>query len=418
MKTKIKNIFFILVLFFSEALLAQTVNIGDLYITPGTIMSTVGAMDNKSTGNLLNDGDFYLYSHYNNNGLVTFTSGSTTGTTRMRGLLGYQDISGNMPMEWYNGEFYNSKVQPAFHLSNEVRISGTSDFQQGILDDDNYGGLLVFENTANHINVNDNSHVDGFVRKNGNDAFQFPVGDKTQFRYAAISAPDNATDAFTSKYLLDNSNPLYPHVDKTGIINLIDNQEYWTIDRTKGDSPILLTLSWDEDTTPTAIYAAPYEEIHIVRWDANRKLWIDEGGIANPSTKEVTSVVTPSGYGVFTLARVFGEQIVLPCSTLAVYNAISPNGDGKNEYFKIDGLTECSADNTVEIYNRWGVKVFETNNYGSNGNVFKGYSEGRVTVSKNELLPTGTYFYILNFKYSGTQSQTIKKSGYLYLSSE
>jgi gliding motility-associated-like protein len=177
-------------------------------------------------------------------------------------------------------------------------------------------------------------------------------------------------------------------------------------------------LSWDEDTTPAAIYAAPYDEIHIVRWDANRKQWIDEGGAANPSAKQITSIVTPSGYGVFTLARVFGDKIVLPCNTLTVYNAVSPNGDGKNEYFNIDGLSECSADNTVEIYNRWGVKVFDTSNYGANGNVFKGYSEGRVTVSKNELLPTGTYFYILTIKYSGNNSQTIKKAGYLYLSQD
>ena len=71
---------------------AQTVNVGDLYISPGTIMSTVGAMDNKSTGNLFNDGDFYVYSHYNNDGLVSFSSGSTTGITRMRGMFGYQDM--------------------------------------------------------------------------------------------------------------------------------------------------------------------------------------------------------------------------------------------------------------------------------------------------------------------------------------
>lgn len=412
---KIIGIFCILSLFLSGVLKAQTVNTGDLYIAPGTIMSTVGVMDNKSTGNLLNDGDFYVYSHYNNDGLVTFTPGFTTGITRMQGAFGYQDISGNMPMEWYNGEFNNSFVQPAFHLSNEVNISGTSDFQQGIVDDDNYGGLLIFENAANHINVDKNSHVDGFVRKNGNDAFQFPIGDKGQFRYASISAPDNASDAFSSKYFLENSNALYPHADRTGIIDLIDNQEYWTIDRTNGDSPVLLTLSWNEETTPAAIYAAPYEEIHIVRWDASRKLWIDEGGVANLAAKEVTTVVTPSGYGIFTLARVFGEKIILPCNTLVVYNALSLNGDNKNEYFKIDGLTECSADNTVEIYNRWGVKVYETRNYDSNGNVFRGYSDGRVTVSKNELLPAGTYFYVLNIKYSGTKPQTIKKAGYLYI---
>lgn len=418
MKTKVKNIFFLLILSVTGVLNAQTVNIGDLYITPGTIMSTVGAMDNKSSGNLFNDGDFYLYSHYNNDGLVTFSTGSKTGITRMRGLSVFQNLSGSMPMQWYDGEFNNNLVQPAFHLSNEVSISGTSDFQQGIIDDDNYGGLLVFENAANHINVSDASHVDGKVQKNGDVAFIFPIGDKQKYRFAGIAAPDEVLSSFTGKYFYNNSNALYSHNNKAGVIDLINNQEYWILDKTAGKSDVILTLSWDEaTTTPANIVVSPQSAIHIVRWDVTQSLWVDEGGIVDSANKTVTTPINVSGYNVFTTARIDESQIVLPCNTLVVYNALSPNGDDKNDFFKIDGLSECSTDNTVEIYNRWGVKVFETNNYGSSGNVFKGYSEGRTTISKGELLPEGTYFYVLNFKYKSSSStnQTIKKSGYLYL---
>ena len=417
MKIGIKNIIFILVLFISGLMQAQTVNIGDLYISPGTIISTVGALDNKSTGTLFNDGDFYVYSHYNNDGLVSFTTGSTTGITRMRGMFGYQDISGSIPMEWYDGEFYNSKVQPAFHLSNEVSISGTSDFQKGIVDDDNYGGLLVFENNANHINVDNESHVDGKVKKNGNRSFIYPIGDKKIYRFAGISAPDELISSFTGKYFYDNSNSLYPHTSKSSSIGIINDQEYWTLDKTAGTSDVILTLSWDESTTtPANITVSPQSDIRIVRWDAAKNLWVDEGGIVDSVNKTVTTPINVSGYNVFTTARL-DDSIILPCSTLIVYNAVSMNDDGINDYFKIGGLTECSADNTVEIYNRWGVKVFETSNYGSNGNVFKGYSEGRTTISKGQLLPIGTYFYILNIKYKTATNltQTVKKSGYLYL---
>jgi gliding motility-associated-like protein len=394
----------------------QTVNTGDLYITRGTIMSTVGAMDNKSSGNLFNDGDFFLYSHYNNNGLVTFSSGATTGITRMRGLFGSQDISGKIPMEWYNAEFFNTKIQPAFHLSNEVSISGTSDFQQGIVDDDNFGGLLVFENTATATNVDDESHVDGKVQKNGDESFIYPIGDKNKYRFSGISAPEAVLSSFTGKFLYENSNSLYPHTNKSKEISIINNQEYWTLDKTSSNSDVMLTLSWDEaSTTPANILIAPQSTIHIVRWDEAKNLWVDEGGVVDSVNKTVTTPVNVSGYNVFTTARVDESLIILPCSNLTVYNAVSPNGDDKNEYFKIDGLSDCSANNTVEIYNRWGVKVFETNDYGSNGNVFKGYSEGRTTVSKGQLLPAGTYFYILNFKNKAAGNPTIKKSGYLYL---
>ncbi|MBA4318740.1 MAG: hypothetical protein C0412_10095 [Flavobacterium sp.] len=389
---------------------SQTINTGELYVSPGTQLSTVGALDNKATGDIINDGELFVYDHYNNDGLVTFTTAGTTGITRMRGASGYQSISGTMPMEWYNAEFSNNAAQPAFHLSTEVSVSGQANFQKGIVDGDAFNGLMVFEKGASHINVDDISHVDGLVRKNGNDSFTYPIGDKGKYRYAAISGPAAVNDAFTSKYFLENSNTSYSHTSKTATITLIDNAEYWTIDKTAGNSNVFLTLSWNAATTPSTIFAAPYEAIHIVRWDDTQKRWVDEGGVADDVNKEVTMVVNPLiQYGVFTLARVKLD------TSLMVYNAVSPNEDGKNDFFRIDGL-ELHPNNTVTIFNRWGVQVFETKGYGktADANVFKGISEGRVTVSKNEKLPAGTYFYVVEVINEFDASIT-KKSGYLYI---
>ncbi|MBK6775874.1 MAG: choice-of-anchor L domain-containing protein [Flavobacteriales bacterium] len=49
-----------------------------------------------------------------------------------------------------------------------------------------------------------------------------------------------------------------------------------------------------------------------------------------------------------------GCQIVIP-------NVFSPNSDGENDRFVIDGILGTS--NTVRIYNRWGQIVYEANNY-------------------------------------------------------
>ncbi|MGQ7946327.1 Ig-like domain-containing protein [Flavobacterium sp. WC2509] len=95
-----------------------------------------------------------------------------------------------------------------------------------------------------------------------------------------------------------------------------------------------------------------------------------------------------------------------------VFNAVSPDGSGPNGVFFIQGI-ECYPENTVEIYNRWGVLIFEKENYNNNDKAFKGISEGRVTVDKSQELPVGTYFYIL--KYRNSNSDNIEKSGYLYL---
>jgi hypothetical protein len=61
--------------------------------------------------------------------------------------------------------------------------------------------------------------------------------------------------------------------------------------------------------------------------------------------------------------------------------------------------------------------VYETRGYDNMTKVFKGDSEGRVTVDKSAGLPTGTYFYILNYTAVGLQGETVarKEQGYLYL---
>jgi len=91
---------------------------------------------------------------------------------------------------------------------------------------------------------------------------------------------------------------------------------------------------------------------------------------------------------------------------IIVYNAISPNNDGKNDFFYlkyIDIFTD-SQENTVSIYNRWGTNVFETTNYNNSTNVFRG-----LTDDGNEL-PSGTYFYKIVFNKTGES-----KTGYLQL---
>jgi hypothetical protein len=79
-----------------------------------------------------------------------------------------------------------------------------------------------------------------------------------------------------------------------------------------------------------------------------------------------------------------------------VHNAFS-NGDGINELFVIDGLedTICYPENTVEIYNRWGVLVLKLGII-----IMKRMHLTGIQMEERQSviwLPTGTYFYILNY---------------------
>ena len=97
---------------------------------------------------------------------------------------------------------------------------------------------------------------------------------------------------------------------------------------------------------------------------------------------------------------------------LTIYNAISISGNSQNDHFHIGGI-ENYPNNTVRIFNRWGVKVFDTEGYDNVRNVFKGFSNGRVTVEGSENLPQGTYYYII--EYIDENGQKESKVGWLYL---
>lgn len=76
------------------------------------------------------------------------------------------------------------------------------------------------------------------------------------------------------------------------------------------------------------------------------------------------------------------DSIIIP-------NVITPNDDGKNDLFYLNFLFE-----KVQIYNRWGQSLFESNHNESQWN-------GRTT-SGNEV-PDGTYYYIIT-----TEKETFK----------
>lgn len=97
---------------------------------------------------------------------------------------------------------------------------------------------------------------------------------------------------------------------------------------------------------------------------------------------------------------------------IEVFKVISPNDDGINDVLVISGLQNY-PNNTLDIYNRWGVSVFKTKAYNTEGNVFDGTSEGRATIDKNRKLPTGTYFYLLKYEMPNGEMKT--RSGYIYI---
>ena len=99
-------------------------------------------------------------------------------------------------------------------------------------------------------------------------------------------------------------------------------------------------------------------------------------------------------------------------SELIIYNGVSIGGSDKNNHFHIEGI-ENYPNNTVRIYNRWGVKVFEMSGYNNTTKAFRGVSDARATLEASDNLPQGTYYYIIEYVDEHNKTQT--ETGWLYL---
>lgn len=112
--------------------------------------------------------------------------------------------------------------------------------------------------------------------------------------------------------------------------------------------------------------------------------WTFENG-ANSQAQNPVYIYSLSGiYNVllevnnsFGCRDTFSLEVIVR-DELKVPNVFSPNGDGKNDLFVIEGL--YGSGNTLEIYNRWGILIYQSDDYKNNWN--------------GDNHPDGTYYFI------------------------
>ncbi len=120
--------------------------------------------------------------------------------------------------------------------------------------------------------------------------------------------------------------------------------------------------------------------------------------------------VMPNGNTVFfvTVTDSFGCKAedtinlqIEPCPDIFIPTAFSPNGDGQNDVLYMRG--GCISSMTFVIFDRWGNKVFESNNQ----------NEGWDGAYNGKPMQTGTYSYYINGTY--TDGKTFEKKGNITL---
>lgn len=117
--------------------------------------------------------------------------------------------------------------------------------------------------------------------------------------------------------------------------------------------------------------------------------WEPATGLRN--TTSATPLAQPRETTTYTVTITSANGCVARASVtvtvlleLIIPTAISPNGDGVNETWEITNLDRY-PEARLEIFDRWGSKIYETTHYRNDWN---GTQQGRS-------LPVGTYFYVI-----------------------
>ncbi len=147
-------------------------------------------------------------------------------------------------------------------------------------------------------------------------------------------------------------------------------------------------------------------EIELNAYGGETYSWSSSTQITGDLTDSLTSAVisTPEDFYVEIIdvnGCVYRDTIsitLLPSDSCFVetYNAFSPNNDGMNDFWFIDGI-EGFPENEVYIYNRWGDAMIKFVNYNNSDVIWDG------TRTNGKKVPAGTYFYVVNV--GGSQDQ-------------
>lgn len=241
----------------------------------------------------------YVGGQWNSQG--TWTRG--TSTVIFDGT-GYKQLTGltGSTINFYNLGF--NKTANSMTLSRPVKVNHAMILTQGhiISSSTNY---LEFANDATVTGGSDTAYVCGPVRKTGDDAFTFPLGDTTltdssAYHPLGMTAPSSTTDQFEARYYAVGQTVGDSLVDSLASVSA---DEYWTFERKAGTSDVVTTLGWNKNSMSI-------QDLNVLRmasWNGVKWLDLDIDSISvNTRMGTFIPLLTPvfnSGIATLTFAN-------------------------------------------------------------------------------------------------------------------
>jgi gliding motility-associated-like protein len=343
---------------YSQSLYNQTV----ISITPNTVLYVHDTLVNS--GLIVNNGDLQIGGSWINNNQYDAGQGQITFNSNLPQIINHNDQAfSKLTISGGGEKIFGANIT----IEKELVLSG------GTLVSDN-NAAIIFQKDAVVTGASDNSHIVGKVIQHGSGTKTYPLGNGETYLPVTL-ANISGTDAQVGLQLFELNGTV---LKKATRLQSISDKRYWQLDVISGsveNAEVTLPIHDEDGITG--------EGSPVVAQSGSVSEEFQSLGQSSLNDDFVTS----SNPITLTLLAVGTE---LDDDNLNVYNAVSPNGDGKNEFMTIDNI-EMFPDNKLVLYNRWGDEVFSISNYDNNTRVFKGLSPS------GKVLPAGTYYYKINY---------------------
>lgn len=282
-----------------------------------------------------------------------------------------------------------NKTSGTTTLNVPVTINSSLTLTNGIINSSSTN-LLTMADDATSSSGNATSYVSGPVKKTGNDAFVFPLGDNSVWARIGISAPSNVTDEFTAEYSTD----AYTNTsDLEAPLNNVSEIEHWTLNRTTGTSNLAVTLFWEDGTLSSINNLA---DLMVARFDGST--WVDEtqaGGTTGTTSSGTITSQSITSFSPFTFASLSESYNPLPVEWLSFnvhntmgtielnwatgsetnndYFTVLKSKDGKyfNELLQVKGAGNSLSENQYSTYDKnpyEGINYYKIKQTDYNGN--------------------------------------------------
>ena len=365
----------VLWLLLSQLVSAQLVNQGQLiYSAPSSLVFINGDVVNETDGVFEHKGQIELKGNWrNNNSVLPFFTANSTGSVLLSGSNQY--IGRCDPALFYDLILAGSGVKflEINHLVKNRLLLNDRELSTGFstLTIENRS-IAAIDRTSGFVS----SDIGGALIRytNARSTYYFPTGRAGLYRPLVVTPDQNINSAYGVRLAANSAdNEGLP----TSLVNNLDarlNQKFFhTLTYPQGFVPaqmnVLFNLGQDGDFDQSASWLP-------LLWILDINSQKNNGSYGDGLNASVISHINNSPDALI-LAGIDLKDIKLD-----IPNAFSPNGDGVNDTFVIEGLK--SVDNSITIFNRWGTEVYRSTNYQNDWN--------------GSELPGGTYYYVLRIK--------------------